>query len=59
MTSATSEQPIDVSKAAVKGLLIDAYKRCQAAEDEGARCVSSYWGGYIRALQHVLEMEHE
>jgi hypothetical protein len=54
-----SEQQVDVSRNAIKGLLIDAYKRCQAAEDEGARCVASYWGGYIRALQHVLEMENE
>ena len=59
MTSATSELPIDVSRDAIKRCLIDAYKRCQAAEDEGARCISSYWNGYIRALQHVLEMEHE
>jgi hypothetical protein len=59
MTSATSELPIDVSKEAIKRCLIDAYKRCQQAEDEGARCVSSYWNGYIRALQHVLEMENE
>ena len=59
MTYAMSEQQLDVSRKAVKGLLIDAYKRCQAAEDEGARCVASYWGGYIRALQHVLEMENE
>lgn len=59
MTSATSELPIDVSRDAIKRCLIDAYKRCQTAEDEGARCVSSYWNGYIRALQHVLEMEHE
>ena len=59
MTSATSEQLIDVSKEAIKRCLIDAYQRCQQAEDEGARCDSSYWGGYIRALQHVLEMEHE
>lgn len=59
MTSAMSEQLIEVSHEAVKRLLIDAYKRSQVAEEENARCVSSYWNGYIRALQHVLEMEHE
>lgn len=59
MTYAMSEQQVDVSRKAIKGLLIDAYKRCQVAEDQGAHCSASYEYGYIRALQHVLEMENE
>jgi hypothetical protein len=54
-----SEQQVDVSRKAIKGLLIDAYKRCQVAEDQGAHCSASYEYGYIRALQHILEMENE
>lgn len=36
-----------------------AMKRCSEAEDEGANYVSTWWGGYARALEEVLEMENQ
>ena len=54
-----SEEQLDVGRAAIKRCLIDAYNRCSTAEQEGAACVASFWNGYIRAMQHVLEMEDE
>jgi hypothetical protein len=34
-----------------------ARKRCHEAEEEGANYVSTWWGGYVRALEEVLDME--
>jgi len=31
--------------------------RVEEAESEGANYVSTWWGGYYRALEDVLEME--
>ncbi len=63
MTSATSkhneERQLDVTVGTIKRLLIMAYDGYNAAEKDGARNAASYWDGYIRALQHVLEQEHE
>lgn len=34
-----------------------ARKRCHEAEEEGVNYVSTWWGGYVRALEEVLDME--
>lgn len=50
------EPKLDVSREAVKGLLIDAYNNYEKSFQD--RSVNQfYWDGYIRALHHVLEME--
>ena len=53
-----TEKPLEVSIEAVKGLLIDAYnnyeKSLQRRQNE-----SRYWDGYIRGIQHVLEMHDQ
>lgn len=63
MTSETSElneeKKLDVTVGTIKRLLIDAYARYNDGVKDGAHYVSSYWDGYIRALQHVLEQEAE
>jgi hypothetical protein len=63
MTSATSkhseERQLDVTVGTIKRLLIMAYDGYNAAEKGDAKRAAAYWDGYIRALQHVLEQEHE
>ena len=53
-----SDQP-DVTRKAVKGLLLDAEHRYNAAFDMDDRALSLWWDGYMRAIYHVLEMEGE
>lgn len=36
-----------------------AKQRVDEAEGEDANYVSTWWGGYHRALEDVLNMEHE
>jgi hypothetical protein len=50
---------IDVERAAVVRLLSMAKQRCAEAEEEGANYVSTWWGGYVRALEEILGMEME
>jgi hypothetical protein len=62
MTYETSKQndddrQIDVNIGTCKRLLIDAYKRYNEAMKDGAHHVASYWDGYIRGIQHVLEAD--
>lgn len=61
MTSETSnlneERQLEVTVAAVKRLLIDGYGRYNEGQKTGAHYVSAYWDGYIRALQHVIELD--
>lgn len=52
-------QRLDVERSALVRLLMMAKQRCMEAEDEGANYVSTWWGGYVRALEEVLDMEHE
>jgi hypothetical protein len=40
-------------------MMQQAKTRVQEAEDEGANYVSTWWGGYHRALEDVLAMENE
>ena len=61
-TSATSKSAmqsdkLDVTRKAVKGLLLDAEHRYNAAFDMDDRALSLWWDGYMRAIYHVLEME--
>jgi hypothetical protein len=63
MTSATSErsdeQLLDTTVGACKRLLIMAYSNYNKAAQDNAHCVASYWDGYIRGIQHVLESQGE
>lgn len=53
-----NEKPLEVSIESVKSLLIDAYnsyeRSLQCREGD-----SRYWDGYIRGIQHVLEMHNQ
>ncbi len=48
---------LDVTKSAVRGLLIEAEQQYNRAFDMDDRTLSLYWDGYMRAIYHVLEME--
>jgi len=43
----------------IKRLLEDAYGHYNQAIMSDAKHVASYWDGYIRACQHILEAERE
>lgn len=63
MTSETSnlneDRRLDVSVGAVRGLLLFGYEQYNTAMKGGAANCATYWDGYIRGLQHVLEQEQE
>ena len=40
-------------------LIKEACTRVEEAEKEGANYVSTWWGGYHRALEDLLAMENE
>lgn len=40
-------------------MMQQAMTRVKEAEDDGANYVSTWWGGYLRALEDVLAMENE
>lgn len=42
-----------------KRLLDLAYRNYNSAMKDGLHATSSYWDGYIRGIQHVLEAQHE
>ena len=50
---------LDVTKSAVRGLLIDAEHRYNAAFDADDRLLSHWYDGYMRAIYHILEMEDQ
>lgn len=50
---------IDVERSAVIRLMKEARTRVQEAEVEDANYVSTWWGGYFRALEDLLAMEGE
>lgn len=52
-------QLIDTTVGCAKRLLVRAYSYYNAAMKEGAHHRASYWDGYIRGIQHVLESQHE
>lgn len=53
------ERTIDVERSAVIRLMEQARIRVQKAEAEDANYVSTWWGGYFRALEDLLAMEQE
>ena len=40
-------------------MMKEARTRVEEAEAEGANYVSTWWGGYCRALEDLLAMENE
>ena len=51
-----TETPIDVSKESIIRLLNQGRKSLIHENEHGVAC---FWSGYCRALETVLEMEHE
>lgn len=50
-----NEKPLKVSIESIKGLLIDGYNNYEKSLQR-RQGDSRYWDGYIRGIQHVLEM---
>jgi hypothetical protein len=64
MTLATSEslneeRQLDVSVGTIKRLIMLGYERYGESVKSGYKYGEAYHDGYIRALKHVLEAEHE
>jgi hypothetical protein len=64
MTPATSEslneeRQLDVSVGTIKRLIMLGYERYGESVKSGYKYGEAYHDGYIRALKHVLEAEHE
>ena len=59
MPTGKQKRTIDVERAAVIRLMKEARTRVQEAEVEDANYVSTWWGGYFRALEDLLAMEGE
>jgi len=53
-TTTATEKPIDVTRASVISLLVAARK--QINDNRGSQA-EIWWDGYIRAIEHVLEMD--
>ena len=53
------ERTVDVERSALLRLMKEARTRVEEAEKEGANYVSTWWGGYHRALGDLLAMENE
>ena len=58
-TSDSLERQLDVSVNSIKRSLEMAFEQYNECMKNGHVASSSFWNGYIRAMQHVLEMEHE
>jgi len=52
------ERTLDVSAPAVRRLLLDAHENSRSLDAE-SHYARTYWDGYIRALETVIEMENE
>jgi hypothetical protein len=59
MPSRKPERNVDVERSAVLRMMEQARIRVEEAESEDANYVSTWWGGYHRALEDVLAMENE
>lgn len=59
MPTGKQRRTIDVERSAVIRLMREARVRVQEAEVEDANYVSTWWGGYFRALEDLLAMENE
>lgn len=55
----TPERPLDVSREAIERLLEHGFTQQTEARRCGFNHAVSYHDGFIRALQIVLEMEHQ
>jgi hypothetical protein len=53
------DRQIDVSVGVIKRLKMFGLKHYNDCVKSGAMSAASYWDGYMRALSHVLEAEHE
>lgn len=53
-----NEKQLEVSIESVKGLLIDGYNNYEKSLQR-RQGDSRYWDGYIRGIQHVLEMHDQ
>ena len=57
------EAPIDVSKNSIMSLQRWAYERAQErqplASEQDRINQLCFWDGYVRAIDHILEMEHQ
>jgi hypothetical protein len=59
MPTKKHERTVDVERSALLRLMKEARVRVEEAEQEGANYVSTWWGGYYRALEDLLAMENE
>ena len=59
MPSKKPERTVDVERSVVVRRMNEARVRVEEAEQEGANYVSTWWGGYYRALEDLLAMENE
>lgn len=57
MGTRTGEEPIDVSRRALVRLRNMALRHYN--ETVEGSFTQGYWNGYIRALEHIIEMEDE
>jgi len=57
MATRQGEEPVDVSRHALVRLRAMALQHYD--ETVEGSFVQGYWNGYIRALEHILEMEDE
>jgi hypothetical protein len=56
-TSSSSELPLDVSHETVKRLKEMAMRSYNDAMTNGQSTVASWWDGYLRACDHILEAD--
>lgn len=52
-----NETQLDVSREAIQRLFIDAVQ--QAAKAQLHSYPQAWWEGYVSAIEHILQMEHE
>lgn len=55
--SEQSERQLDVTLEACKRQLLWAYAQYEGAMKTDEKYVATYWDGYIRGIQHVIEMD--
>ena len=55
----SDDRQLDVTIGTIKQLKIFAYRQYNQAIKDGAHVVSSYWDGYLRACNHIIEAETE
>lgn len=53
------QEQLDVTRGTCKRLLLLAYEQYNEARKADNWSVASYWDGYIRGVQHVIEASDE